>query len=329
MATDMGGFAQAGGPVLVDKFGRPLNASAPLTYGRCDFISSGGETVVMFTSPVVNLRITKNGLLLARSAYTINSTVSITLSTGLTTGDNLTVEAWSAYSAQIITLVPSPTDPLFANVAALLHFEGTNGSTTFTDVTGNTWTSSTSPSAVITTSRHAFGSSSGDFTGASPYPYITTPDAVALRIGTQDFCIEFQVNPSTYDVSQTIFSKGYVGAGDITIQTSATADLRFAVYIGGSTVCTESTGSYSVGSFHLIRVRRSGTAVTLERDGTVVASGTNSTNINNSTDPLCLGAAIAHSRSNPFRGYLDEFRLTIGSARSANAIQTAAWPDHA
>jgi len=326
MILDAGGFSQRGVGVIVDpSTGAPFG----INWRRDDFVSTGGETVLQFTSPVYqgSLLLFKNGSILKKSQITVNSPVQVTLGSALTAGDVLSVQYASAFKQGASYLVPSASDPLFANVQALLHFEGTNGSTTFTDVIGNTWTSSVAAAAVITTALHAFGSACGDFTGSNSY--ISMPDAAANRIGTQDFCIEFQVNHSATTANQTLFSKGYVSSGDIALQTDATGNNRWILYLSGSAVATESAGTFGTGAWHIIRVRRSGTAVTIERDGTVVASGSSSANISNSTNPWCLGAAVAHSRSNPLIGYIDEFRLTIGNARSANATQAAAWPDHA
>lgn len=100
MPTDMGGFAQAGGPYLVDRFGRPLNASAALNYWRDDLTTSvAGLNTIVLAAPAAprTLRITKNGSLLSPSSYTINSPVSVTLGSTIATTDKICVEYWSAY----------------------------------------------------------------------------------------------------------------------------------------------------------------------------------------------------------------------------------------
>lgn len=76
-----------------------------------------------------------------------------------------------------------PTDPYFASVAALLHFNGSNGSTTFTDQKANTWTASAN--AQIDTSTKQFGTASGHFSAVGSYI-----DANIAAPGTSDFTIE-------------------------------------------------------------------------------------------------------------------------------------------
>lgn len=85
-------------------------------------------------------------------------------------------------------LVPSE-DYLWNYVSSLLHFDGANNSTTFTDQKGKTWSRSGAP--IISTAQSRFGGSSGYFTGAQ---YITTPNHADFNFGAGDFVIEW----STY-----------------------------------------------------------------------------------------------------------------------------------
>jgi hypothetical protein len=77
------------------------------------------------------------------------------------------------------------TDPSFASVSALLHFDGSDGSTTFTDVTGTIWTAN--GNAQIDTAQSVFGGASGLFDGTGDF--ITTPDATKFSLSNADFCI--------------------------------------------------------------------------------------------------------------------------------------------
>lgn len=114
MATDMGGFAQAGGPILVDRFGRPLNASAALNYRRDNLTTTGvGLSKILLAAPAAQgtLRITKNGTLLSPPSYTINSPVSVTLASTISTTDVICVEYWSAYPTAASVIYGSSYNP--------------------------------------------------------------------------------------------------------------------------------------------------------------------------------------------------------------------------
>lgn len=86
-----------------------------------------------------------------------------------------------------ITRAVAPTeDYLFAYVGSLLHFNGANDSTIFTDQKSKTWTRAGTP--LIKTAQSLFGGASGYFTGAQN---ITTPSHADFQFGSGNFCIEF------------------------------------------------------------------------------------------------------------------------------------------
>lgn len=72
---------------------------------------------------------------------------------------------------------------------ALLHFNGDDESTTFTDESGKTWTPA--GSAQIDTAQSVFGGASGLFNGSTDYIY--TNDSADWFFDTGDFTIDFRV----------------------------------------------------------------------------------------------------------------------------------------
>lgn len=85
-----------------------------------------------------------------------------------------------------ISVIVQPGDQYWDYVSSLLHFNGANNSTTFTDQKANTWTRSGSP--VISTEKSKFGGSSGKF---SRYSYISTNNMSGFLFGaTEDFTVE-------------------------------------------------------------------------------------------------------------------------------------------
>jgi hypothetical protein len=77
-------------------------------------------------------------------------------------------------------------DPHFANVVSLLHFDGANGSTTFTDEKGKIWTPN--GNAQISTAQSRFGGASGLFDGTGDY--LTTPATSDFEPGSGDYTLE-------------------------------------------------------------------------------------------------------------------------------------------
>lgn len=80
-----------------------------------------------------------------------------------------------------------PTEDLYwSSVTSLLHFNGANNSTTFTDQKANTWAKTGFP--VISTEKSKFGGSSGKF---SKNNYISTSNMSGFLFGaTEDFTLE-------------------------------------------------------------------------------------------------------------------------------------------
>jgi len=68
----------------------------------------------------------------------------------------------------------------------LLHMDGADGSTTFTDEAGHTVTAN--GNAQIDTAQNVFGGASGLFDGSSGY--LTVPDSEDWNFGTGDFTFD-------------------------------------------------------------------------------------------------------------------------------------------
>jgi hypothetical protein len=96
-------------------------------------------------------------------------------------------------------------DPNFGSVVALLHFDGTNGSTTFTDQKGNTWTAVSG--AKISTAQSKFGGASLLLNGSSDYA--TVPNFAGLDFGSGNFTIEGWVRPANVTSNQVIIANWY------------------------------------------------------------------------------------------------------------------------
>ena len=84
-------------------------------------------------------------------------------------------------------------DPNWANVSLLMHCDGSNGSTTFTDVKDAT-AYTVAGNAQLTTSSPKFGSACAIFDGTGDY--IERAAAAGVLLGSADFCIEFWLDPT-------------------------------------------------------------------------------------------------------------------------------------
>ena len=78
----------------------------------------------------------------------------------------------------------------------LLHMNGTDASTTFTDESGKTWTAN--GNAQIDTASYKFATGSGLFDGGGDY--IDTPDNADFNFGSGDFTIDLQMRRNSSGV---------------------------------------------------------------------------------------------------------------------------------
>jgi hypothetical protein len=145
--------------------------------------------------------------------------------------------------------------------------------------------------------------------------YLIIADNAALRMDSGNFTIEFWINFSSIASYQTIFSKGYIGSGDLLIQTG-NGNGRLLIYASGSAVITES-GTAAVGEWVHYALVRNNTTLTLYRNGVSSGSASNSTNFNG-TVQLIIGAANAGGAGSlgqyPITGYIADVRVIKGTA---------------
>jgi hypothetical protein len=204
-----------------------------------------------------------------------------------------------------------PTAP-YANPplppSLLLHMDGANESTTFTDSSSNNWTVTPSGAAAISTTQSKFGGASGYFSSAS---VLTIPDHPSLEFGSADFTIEFWI----YRVGASGF---IAGKGDAA--TAAGSSFALAFNVGGpSSFYFDSTSSVGVDGMddlsadqwqHVAFVRTAGDIV-LYIDGLEVSRETiGSGVINDTAQPLKIGNYVGGS----LECFIDELRIIKGYA---------------
>lgn len=198
------------------------------------------------------------------------------------------------------------SDPIGdSNVTFLLHANGANGSTTFTDNSFSPKTPTLTGSPVISTTASKFGGASAYFDGSSYLTYAYSPD-FDLSSGT--YTIEGWVNPSSLASRGTIISKH---ANWMVFIDNATTLIMHVDGVGevSRTVPTISTGTW----YHFAVVSNSNTISIYwngVRAGTSFSTGTPNTSVS-------IGVGVDRP-SNPlryFNGYIDELRISKGVAR--------------
>ena len=192
-------------------------------------------------------------------------------------------------------------DPDYDKVVLLLHMDGENNSTVFTDSSTSALTPS-SRTAVVTTSESVFGGASGDFTSGKSLTY--APSSLFTFPG--DFCIESWVTKPSG--GKAIFEIGSLNG--ILFRCGFGDD----VYVNGSSLGVGLDSVIAQGEPTHVVICRSGTTLRVFTRGRVRYSGTFTGTINPTGAGLKIGTAGYTSGEN-WNGCIDEFRITKGAAR--------------
>lgn len=215
------------------------------------------------------------------------------------------------------------SDPYWSSVACLLHFNAADGSTTFTDQTGRTWTAR--GGAQIDTAQSQFGGSSLLLNGTDAA--IDSPNGSDIYISGGTFTAECWFRETaTTTAAQIMGQHSVTGETDSSwILYSDSGVLKCAVYSGGSTFTATASGSHSLDAWHHVAAVLSGGTLTLYLDGVSVGSVGSVTTPNEAGD-LRIGATGSTGTSllYYFSGWVDEARLTIGVARYTGTFTPSA-----
>ena len=230
------------------------------------------------------------------------------------------------------------SDPYFANVSLLLHADGADASTTFTDSSANGFTVTALNAAQIDTAQFKFGGASGLFSGSGDG--LTVANNAAFAMGSGDFTFEtfarFSSLPSSGNYYIFIAKADFVpavrsGSYIWGIYNDAGSYQMFLGYTTGGvsfTMIYSTAISLSTGVFSHFALSVSGGTVRYFADGVQYGSDTLSGALFTGTDDLYI-ATRDSSATQDLLGWIDELRITKGIARYTSGFTppSAAFPD--
>lgn len=205
-----------------------------------------------------------------------------------------------------------------SNTKSLLHFNGNDADTTFTDESGKSWTPA--GNAQIDTAQKKFGPSSGLFDGTGDY--ISTPDHSDFNPGAGEFTIEMWVKAAGGS-DPALCSKGGAAAdwafewefdissldNGLSFSYSGNGATTHDVYTYGSGI---SHANLMDGNFHHVAVARSGFHIYLFIDGVMCRDNADigGMAIYHSTEPLYIATTKYAAGLQLLNGWSDEFRYS-------------------
>jgi hypothetical protein len=255
---------------------------------------SAGEAIALGTSPFVD------GLSAGTSTVTAVSMAADGLSVGISS-------AIAVYSGE--------ADPYFDNVVLLMHANGSDGSTTFTDVMGSTVTPF--GNAQISTAQSVFGGSSIRFDGTGDGLRIATSGSFGF--GTGDFSIELRLRLVANAVSggTTLFDfrSALTGTPWTCYVINTGSGNRIGIYSSYVAV-PETTQTLALNEWYHIAIERKSGIFYIFINGTQqVATATGNGDLGSSC-PVRIGVAVDETTA-ACNAYMDEIRITKGVARYA------------
>ena len=288
---------------------------------------SGSNVYTLSQSAVAanDLLLSVNGVVQTPTTdYTVSAS-SVTFTDSYPSGSSVNVRylvtATSSSFVDLNNIVLTGTttgDAYYPQVAALLHFDGVNGSTTITDNSKNVLTVTSVNGTAISTAQSKFGGASALFDGTNDY--LTTPLSSNLQFGTGDFTIEcWSYMIARINSAPAIFSNynSYtVGALSLFAGHGSGTTTSYQVAINGAAFPTIQGGTIEYNTWvHLAVVRNSGT-IKLYVNGTSVGTPYSTAVTLNGVGSLFYIGSTGDSLSTGYiNGYIDELRITNGYAR--------------
>ena len=232
-----------------------------------------------------------------------------------TNSGGIFTQAFAAAAAAVGVPASTGND---AFTKAMLHFDGTNGSTTITDSnsggSAHTWTNHTGS---IATAQSEFGGSS--YNSGAGAGWVDTPDSTDFTLENGDFTIDSWVYRNGGDGTERMFG-GQTNAaltdrtwvielstGNVFIASVSSNGATGTVVIGTTTITT--TG------WHHVALVRTGNILKLFVDGTQEGGDVSFTgSVHDSASNLAVGR-YGELTTTPWNGYIDEFRISVGFAR--------------
>ncbi len=218
-----------------------------------------------------------------------------------------------------------PTAPLTAITNTQLLTSMTNGAI-FDNAMMNDL--ETVGNAQISTSVVKYGTGSMYFDGDTDY--VGFPKNENVNFGSGNFTIEFWVNWIAFGSDKKYCISVTNGSNYWQFNHDSSTGVGFLYNNGSGATIVINQGNnsgWSTGTWYHVALVRNGTALTVYRNGTSLASGTLSVALTNQTT-FCIGGSAGFPTTT-MNGYIDDLRITKGYARyTANFTPpTAAFPN--
>ena len=317
-----------------------VNVDGVLQGRSGNYYTVSGTTLTLSSPPqngsIIDIRYINGGSGIVTTGSLAKQTILYNVVSGsqnVITGLNLSDNKWGIdikeeWDAKSIT----GGDQYYPSCSLLMHLNGTNGSTTFTDNSPSPKSFTVNGNSQISTAQSKFGGASAYFDGTGDY--LSSPSNADYTFGTGNFTIECWAYRSTGNDNGILQISSTAGG----LQANVTTNLVIAswnsarLYIQAnntyyiSTAFTNTVNTWN----HYALVRSSGVTKLYFNGNLVTDIGTSGaiTDTTNYTGTyLVIGGY--YSTTYLWNGYIDELRITKGVARYTTNFtpQTSEFPN--
>ena len=204
-----------------------------------------------------------------------------------------------------------------SEVLLLLHCDGTDASTTFTDSSSTTpHTVTAVGNAQIDTANPKFGTAGGLFDGTGDW--LTIPDNADFDLSGGTWTIDMRVDIDDFDTVMGLYSQGTTGADTdyMSITINKNGSVILSIFAAGSEVVGTQTGNIVTANTYT-HIEVSSSPGSSNTDYRIFVNGVQKAFVNDAQKPanynstVVIGARIRGDTTDlPFTGHLDEIRLT-------------------
>ncbi|MCP5004813.1 MAG: LamG domain-containing protein, partial [Planctomycetes bacterium] len=201
----------------------------------------------------------------------------------------------------------------------MLHCDGADASTTFTDDSASGHTVTPVADAQIDTAQSKFGGASALFDGTGDY--LSVPNHADFNFGSDDFTVDLQFRPAN-----TSGNKGIISMSDASnfnwVIYQSNANARIYISSNGSSwniVSAGTIGTLVANTWHHLEIGRSGNDFYTFLDGVESGLGTSS------ASALYAGTSLLRIGTNGLtgqnvNGHIDEVRISNGICRHTSGF---------
>lgn len=298
----------------------PILLNAPASNIALTAPAPAVATGAAVAAPAASIALVANAPEQAGAVATVMNAPAVDLQITASTPVVSTGAVINAPLVDLALAAPAPasvggTDAYFSSVSLLLHMDGTNGSTTFTDNSNNAHTVTAYGDAQISTAQSKWGGASGAFDGTGDY--LMPPASSTLAMGTSSFTIEAWVRFNNLTGSQAIY------AYSTTQNVIYLSGSKINAYINGYVIGGVTT--LSANTWYHVAVCKSGNTSYLFLNGAQEKTySTGSINLTN--NQMYIGRRSDGTWQ--LNGYIDDLRVTkVARYTAAFTPPSAPFPD--